>query len=191
MNVIQEFLNNPVKEKVFAFDFDDVIAIPDESQQGDLHKTFVKVLGFRKARKVGFRRSCHILKVNPDDIIKNFIKLSPLNPRIFPVFRAIKNNPNTKIVIATNNTPEIVIPYLKHYNLSKYIDEVYAPENFNFTWKPKEEYFERMVGELNVPKENVVFIDDQQANIVSSKNYGITSYLYPKGGNFSFIHQEL
>lgn len=59
-------------------------------------------------------------------------------------------------------------------------------DKYYFSWslkskKNKPEFFEKIIEELRVAPEEIVFIDDEQQNIDAAKSLGINARLYHDG----------
>jgi HAD superfamily hydrolase (TIGR01509 family) len=177
----------------FAFDFDGVICIENpkyDKTRDKLGQDFIAAMGIRRDRRIPFKYACEAAKVNQDLIISEHInKWTYLNKNFIPTIKKIKNAGH-KLCLATNNTPEIVIPWLSHYKLINEFDEVIFPEKIGMIWKPDIRYFQRLLKKL-YKNSKTVFIDDQEKYLATARKAGLICYQAIPGRGFEFLDSEI
>lgn len=83
--------------------------------------------------------------------------------------------------IATNakdSQKEDILKALQRVNLDKYFKDIFCYREIGHS-KPSKEYFEAIIENLNVDKDNILMVGDSlESDIQGAQNYGIKAILY-------------
>lgn len=82
-----------------------------------------------------------------------------------------------QVVLATNQEKYRTEYMLKHMGFKGAFDKIYSSAHLGLK-KPAVEFFAKVVEDLNVPKDEVLFWDDDQRNIDGALEYGIHAEFY-------------
>lgn len=73
---------------------------------------------------------------------------------------------------------------LKHMGFEGVFDKIYSSAHLGLK-KPATEFFAKVVEDLNAPKNEVLFWDDEQRNVDGALEYGIHAELYTDYDSFT------
>ncbi len=82
-----------------------------------------------------------------------------------------------RVVLATNQEKYRTDYMLKHMGFAGAFDGIYSSAHMGLK-KPDAEFFAKVVDDLGVPKERVLFWDDDRQNIDGAQAYGIAAEFY-------------
>ncbi len=88
-----------------------------------------------------------------------------------------------KIFIGTNNEKHRADYLGEHMGLSKFTDKIYASGNVGFA-KPDYRFFEHIIKEQKLNKDEVLFWDDDEENVGSAREFGIHAEIYKSFSDF-------
>jgi len=88
-----------------------------------------------------------------------------------------KVSPSVMQVIASNQEMQRTLYLWNQLCLKDNFDYIFTSSILGIA-KPHKEYFFKILHELNLKKENIIFIDNDKNNILAAKNVGIKSILY-------------
>lgn len=88
-----------------------------------------------------------------------------------------------RVVLATNQEKYRTDYMLKHMGFEGAFDKIYSSAHLGLK-KPATDFFAKVVEDLNVPKNEVLFWDDDQRNIDGAKEYGIHAEFYADYDSF-------
>jgi len=100
---------------------------------------------------------------------------STFHPEVIKIIRALKQH--YKIVLFSNNFAHNLYKLLDQHNLRNLFNEIVISSEHKLT-KPNPRFYQLMLSLASVTKNEVIFIDDTQANVDGGNNIGITSFLY-------------
>ncbi len=86
-------------------------------------------------------------------------------------------------VLATNQEKYRTEYMLEHMGLADAFDKIYSSAHLGLK-KPAVEFFAKVIGDLGVHKDDVLFWDDDQRNIDGAKEYGIHAEFYTDYDSF-------
>jgi len=89
-----------------------------------------------------------------------------------------------RVVLATNQEKYRTHYMLEHMGFEAAFDKVYSSAHLGLK-KPAVEFFARVVNDIGVDKDNVLFWDDDQQNIDGALAYGIHAELYSNYESFN------
>jgi putative hydrolase of the HAD superfamily len=81
------------------------------------------------------------------------------------------------VVLATNQEKYRTQYMLEHMGFADAFDKVYSSAHLGLK-KPAVEFFAKVIDDMGVPKDEVLFWDDDQQNIDGAREYGIQAELY-------------
>jgi putative hydrolase of the HAD superfamily len=87
---------------------------------------------------------------------------------------------NIKCVLATNQEKYRLEYMKKEMDFESIFDKIYSSNLIGFK-KPDIQYYDYILNDLNEDPANIIFYDDNQENIESTKSLGINSHLYNSG----------
>jgi len=82
-----------------------------------------------------------------------------------------------RVVLATNQEKYRTQYMLEHMGFAEAFDKVYSSAHLGLK-KPAVEFFAKVVDDMGVPKDEVLFWDDDQRNIDGAVEYGIHAEFY-------------
>ena len=120
--------------------------------------------------------------------IPNLIK--PINPMI-KLVNTLKKEGGYRLFILSNYAKEasdiLIEQYKEFFSL---FDDIIISANIGMI-KPEKEIYEHLLSKHSLKPEECIFIDDQEINIQSAQNIGITGVLYKNHENFESSLQRL
>ena len=173
--------------KYYCFDFDGVVAYP--TVLPDNHSYIInirKVMSYRKKNSVTYTKAAKALKFGRKEVEENVHlvrDLNKLNPAFLDAVKRIQKR-DGKIILATNNAPELVKPFLAKNKILKYFTLLYSPESAGMIWKPFDEYFRKLKDKLGCEYEEMMLYDDQVENDKAMIKLGGHAQVYRMGRPF-------
>jgi len=110
-----------------------------------------------------------------ETILPQIHKEFGLDEELLELIAQLKNK--YKIGLMSNARAGILRKMLEEHNLYKYFDEVVISSEIGFI-KPEKEFFEEALKKLNLHKEEIIFVDDRERNILAAESLGIKSFVY-------------
>lgn len=113
------------------------------------------------------------------------------NPSLYPeatgVLNALRRKGVTMAVASRTPTPDIARTFLKKLNITDYFVnmQIYP------SWTHKVEHFQKILQSTEVPYKDMLFFDDEDRNILSVSQLGVTSILVNDGVNLKALAQGL
>ncbi len=111
-----------------------------------------------------------------EDFMEEWRKFGTIDEDLFSIIEATKKK-GIICVLATNNESYRMSYFIKKYNLKEHFDKLFLSYEIGFL-KPQKEFLEKMLKELSVPKEAILFCDDKQSFIDAAKEFGLKTHLY-------------
>lgn len=96
----------------------------------------------------------------------------------------------TKCFVGTNNEKYRLNYLLNELGFAKSFDKVYGSGEMGFK-KPDHQFFEYIIKDQKLKKNEVVFWDDDPENVDSANDYGIRGFLYSSFLGFSQTMDKL
>jgi putative hydrolase of the HAD superfamily len=93
------------------------------------------------------------------------------------------------VALATNQEKYRTQYMLDHMGFKDAFDKIYSSAHLGLK-KPAIEFFAKVIGDLGVEKEEVLFWDDDQQNIDGAKEYGIHAEFYSDYDSFLAVMEE-
>ena len=92
-------------------------------------------------------------------------------------------------VLATNQEKYRTEYMLKHMGFDGKFDSIYSSAHIGVK-KPAEEFYAKVIDDLGLVKDEVLFWDDEERNIQGALKYGIHAELYKGFNNFIITMEE-
>ena len=189
MYPVERFLSEASMNLVryYCFDFDGVIANPSPLPPN--HPYIVKVrsiMRYRKAHRVPYLKAAKAIGYKKEDVeetIHLVRDLNKLNPAFLSAVKRIQKR-DGKIVLATNNTPFLVKPFLMKNKIHTYFHYMHSPESSGWIWKPHGEYFRTMKDHLECDYSEMMLYDDEVDNDKTMIKLGGHAQVYRMGRPF-------
>lgn len=165
----------------YLFDFDDVLTIK-VGKRSDIID-LIRGLKLRKERKISLSTACNQLGIDLNDVIVSCIKSNKPNKKLLDKL-VIAKSKGVNLGVASNNSPEIILPWLKYYGYGDLFSMIFTPDNLNWVWKPGRFYYSRITKILNVLPKDIHFYDDQKENIMVALKMNWSSHLYNSSSDY-------
>lgn len=123
--------------------------------------------------------------IEPEKIRKAWLSLARIDPEVIFLIESLK--PHHKIALATNASAGFIRNVLADNNLEHLFDNIIISSEIGVA-KPDPLFFKKMLEILKEKPENMIFIDDNPANIESAKSLGIESILFRSIEDLSFLN---
>ncbi|HSX30370.1 MAG TPA: HAD-IA family hydrolase [Candidatus Saccharimonadales bacterium] len=112
-----------------------------------------------------------------DELLDYWFKTEhSLNEELVAYIQKLRAN-GTPVVLATNQEQYRTDYMLEHMGFKDVFDVIYSSAHLGLK-KPAIEFFAKIVDEMGLPKDQVLFWDDDQANIDGATTYGIHAEFY-------------
>lgn len=115
------------------------------------------------------------LKGKVEEIMSTWYKTMPINKEITDLIKLLKEK-NYKIY-ALSNTHVPVYEYVKNSEIGKYFDG-FLISAIEKMMKPDIEIYYRLFEKFNLIPEECFFVDDNEKNIIASKNCGMDGHIF-------------
>lgn len=117
------------------------------------------------ARNFGSRKDLDALRSR---MINGFTANEPL----WQLVREIKKDNRLKLALLTNNVKEWMEVWEERFKLSDYFDPIIA-SCYTGVRKPNPKIFRRLIKTLDVPPEQIVYVDDHRRHVVQARRLGM------------------
>lgn len=107
---------------------------------------------------------------------------SVIDERFYPIFEKLKEK-GLKIYLATNNEKYRADDFVTKRGLGKYFDKVFA-SGLVGSKKPETEFFQHIINETGMTKEELIFWDDDPENTDGAISFGLPTELYTDFDSF-------
>ncbi len=112
-----------------------------------------------------------------DELLNYWFKAEHnINYDLIKSIRELRKN-KRKCILATNQEKYRLEYMKKEMDFETTFDKIYSSNLIGFK-KPSVEYYRHILDDLNENPGNIIFYDDRQENIESSKSLGINAHLY-------------
>ena len=161
--------------KVIAFDFVGVLVSEKDVNLSETEDRLERLFGpnisdedyLNKGRK--YEKNKNKLINITMGIINKLYKINDLD-----LFKNIKKiNKNIKIVIATNHV-SYIRQYIKDNFDNKYLDDIIISSEIHEI-KPNKEFYRYILNKYDLNPEELLFLDDNESNILGAKTMGINT----------------
>lgn len=173
--------------KTIVFDFSGVIAygfisgwVKNNLASGDPRITYIKQSSH--AWDIGeisleetYRRIAHVTDVPPEKIWETFFENTKAEKDIVEIIKQLKKH--YKIILFSNYLGELLRKLLDKHEITDLFDEILISSEHK-TKKPYKEFFELLTKVSGVKKDEMIFIDDTEENVVASNAFGIKAFIY-------------
>lgn len=112
---------------------------------------------------------------DPAALKREFHDTHHLNQGLVQLIRQLK--PHYKIGMLSNSGRDMLNEFMAEHNITDLFDIVIASSETPFI-KPQREIFELIADRLQLPFEDLYFIDDSAANTVAAQSYGMHAHTY-------------
>jgi putative hydrolase of the HAD superfamily len=124
-----------------------------------------------------------------DDLLQYWFKAEhSLNETLLQYVRQLRES-GVQVVLATNQEKYRTQYMLDHMGFGTAFDKIYSSAHLGLK-KPAVEFFAKIVEELGVGKQEVLFWDDDQNNVEGARTYGIHAEYYSNYENFMQVMQS-
>lgn len=161
--------------KVIAFDFVGVLVSEKDVNLSETEDRLERLFGPNTSDEDYLNMGCKYEKNKKKliDITKGIInKLYKIND--LDLFKNIKKiDKNIKIVIATNHV-SYIRQYIKDNFDNKYLDDIIISSEIHEI-KPNKEFYRYILNKYDLNPEELLFLDDNESNILGAKAMGINT----------------
>lgn len=161
--------------KVIAFDFVGVLVKENDFKLNDIQTKIERLFGPNKSDAEFLSNvKQNIINISNDEIINMTSEIiSNIYDLKVPIekletFKA--KYPHIKLVIATNHV-SFVQSYIKIL-FKDIFDKIYISANLHET-KPNTEFYTKLIQDLNISYDELLFLDDSEKNIIGAKECNI------------------
>ena len=105
-----------------------------------------------------------------------------IDARIIDFIKKLKKQ-NIKCYLATNQEKYRTDYLTNEMKFGRIFDEIFSSAHIGYK-KPSKEFYEFIINKLNIPTEEILYIDDDEKNIETAKQLEIESYLYKDFNEF-------
>lgn len=93
------------------------------------------------------------------------------------------------VVLATNQEKYRTRYMLDRMGFQDMFDKIYSSAQLGLK-KPALEFFDKVVQDMQIPKEEILFLDDDEGNIAGAQAYGLQSELYSNYDSFRLAMKQ-
>ena len=90
-----------------------------------------------------------------------------------------------QLILLTDNWP-CVMPYLDHYDLTKYFEKIYISSEYGST-KKEGTFFDYAINDFHIKEGEAIFIDDTEINLDVAVTKGLSVYLMDRNNS---VHES-
>ncbi len=154
-------------------------ALP-EDVKAKLHDLFRKRdLGEIADDEAYYRAVGEVSGVDADVLRAREHGVSPIEPMLFSY---IKNElaPRYEIYIASNASASLLDELLQKEGFNTIFKHVFVSSNMGVV-KPQAGFYEQILAKVDIPAEEILFVDDRQRNVDGAVAAGMQGYCYDSG----------
>ncbi len=124
-----------------------------------------------------------------DEFIEEWRNFGIIDEDFFPIIEALKKK-GIICILATNNEQYRMNHFIRKYKLEECFNKIFLSYQIGYL-KPQREFFNKMLEDLKIPKENILFCDDKPHFIDAAKEFGFKTHLYTDKERFrELLKQE-
>lgn len=125
--------------------------------------------------------------ISIDTIENSYLKGITINENVLNIAKELKKK-GYKIYILSNEAREWMEYKIRKFKLDKIFEKVYCSAFLGIS-KPDPEIFKKVLSELKIGPQDILFIDNQEKNIEVAKSLGIKTILFtsPESFNISLL----
>ncbi len=167
--------------------FDRITELLDPYHQkgiyGDLEAGLLSADGFRTQILAGSRPGCR-----PEDVDRSMAALlTGMDPRTVRAVKALKGQ--YPLYLLSNNNPISMVrchEVLAENGLGDAFAEEFISSDMKML-KPSPQFYSEVVRRIGLPASEIVFIDDNQANVEGAAAVGLDARLYKSGTDIGLV----